>query len=355
MIKVAVVGAGRIAQHHLACLRALPSAEPAAVCDRSGALASIAAERFEVPRWFQDSAEMLETIRPDVVHVTTPPSSHGPLARQAMEHGAHVFVEKPVSTSYDELTGLVEHAREKGLHLIENLSTLFNPEVQELQRMVDQGDLGRIVHAEVFLCRHFPPTDPYVDPNTVHDTMALPLGPISDWLPHLASLVHNFVGEHERVIGSSLTTSPGSLLPFDEFRAFVETRGGTGGLAFSANIQPDVYALRVAGTRARATINLFEASLMLERRWPGPKPLNPLVDGLVQAYQLQRASLAGIARKLGGSRQTHAGVWRHIEATYAALSRGEDPPVSIDRILAVSRLVSDIEERVRVASQAASD
>jgi predicted dehydrogenase len=342
VIRAAVVGAGRIGQHHLACLQALAGVELAAVCDRSAALAELAAERFNVPQYFQDFGEMLDSVGPTVVHVATPPRSHFALAMETLEAGAHAFVEKPITSSYDELTALAEKASERGLHVIENFSTLFYPEVLTVQGLVDAGVLGEVVHVDVFLCRQFSDTDPYIDPNAVHETMALPLGPIEDWLPHLASLANKFVGKHKQVVGTSLTKSPGSRLPYDEFRAYIQAERGTAALAFSANIQPDTYTLQVAGTRARATVNMFEARLTLERRWPCPKPLNPLVNGLVESYQVQRSSLISLARKLGGSRSTHLGVWQHIEETYAALSSGRTPPVSLAQVLDTNRLVSDI-------------
>jgi predicted dehydrogenase len=349
MISVAVVGAGRIAQHHLACLAELPGVQTVAVCDRSAALAGIAAERFGIPRAFQDFGELLDSAKPDVVHVTTPPRSHFSLAMQALERGSHVFVEKPIATSSEQLNQLVDEAEKRRLYVIENLSTLFHPEVLRLQKVLDQGTIGEVIHAEVFLCRHFPDTDPYVDPNAVHDTMALPLGPISDWLPHLATLVIKFIGKHDRIVGASLTkSSPSSRLPFDEFRAYVEAEGRTGAIAFSANIQPDTYTIRVEGTKARATVNMFEAALALERRWPFPKPLNPVVNNLVQGYQLNRSSLVSIARKLGGSRTAHPGIWGHIASTYEALRAGQRPPVSVEQIVATHRLVADIEQHVGV-------
>ena len=74
-MKVAVIGAGHIARQHLSCLKQLPVADTVGVCDLSPAMAESAAELFGVPRWFSDHKEMLEEVRPDVVHVGTPPRS----------------------------------------------------------------------------------------------------------------------------------------------------------------------------------------------------------------------------------------------------------------------------------------
>ena len=69
-MKVAVIGAGHIAQQHLGALREIPEANVVGVCDLSPSMAMAASEKFGVPAWFRDHAEMIEATRPDVLHVT---------------------------------------------------------------------------------------------------------------------------------------------------------------------------------------------------------------------------------------------------------------------------------------------
>ena len=57
------------------------------------------AERFAIPECFSDVQEMLRPCRPDVVHITTPPQSHFPLAKQCLEAGSHVYLEKPFTVT----------------------------------------------------------------------------------------------------------------------------------------------------------------------------------------------------------------------------------------------------------------
>ena len=94
-MKAALIGAGQIARQHLTCLKALPGVELAAICDLSPATAEAAAERYGIRDWFTDHRALLEKARPDVVHVTTPPTSHFGLAMDSFDAGAHV---SPVMT-----------------------------------------------------------------------------------------------------------------------------------------------------------------------------------------------------------------------------------------------------------------
>ena len=91
MIKAALIGTGQIARQHLGCLRTLPNVEVAGVCDLSPALAESTAERFGIPAWYTDYRRLLDEVRPDVVHVTTPPPSHFPLASRLRSRAALSF------------------------------------------------------------------------------------------------------------------------------------------------------------------------------------------------------------------------------------------------------------------------
>ncbi|MGC2778134.1 MAG: Gfo/Idh/MocA family oxidoreductase, partial [Bradyrhizobium sp.] len=119
-MKAALIGAGQIARQHLACLNTLPGVELVAICDLSPATAEAAAERYAIPFWFTDHRAMLEQVRPDVVHVTTPPTSHFRLGMDALDAGAHVIVEKPATSTFEELETLTRRAKEKGRHVVED-------------------------------------------------------------------------------------------------------------------------------------------------------------------------------------------------------------------------------------------
>ena len=143
-MKAALIGAGQIARQHLACLKGLPSVELAAICDLSPATAEAAAERYGIPAWFTDHQSMLERTRPDVVHVTTPLTSHFRLAMDSLDAGAHVIVEKPATRTFQELEALVRRAQEVGRHLIEDYNYVFNGAPQAIQQRIKSGEFGMV-------------------------------------------------------------------------------------------------------------------------------------------------------------------------------------------------------------------
>ena len=314
-----------------------------AVCDLSPATAECAAERFGVRSWFTDYRTMLREARPDVVHVTTPPTSHYRIATEALEAGARVIVEKPVTTTFAELEGLLERSRQLGLALTEDYNYVFNQAPQEILRRIERGEVGAVTHVEVSICLDLFGPGGFADANVPQPILSIPGGAIADFLPHLASLAHEFVGPH-RTAHAVWTKRRPSILPYDEFRAVVEAERGTASLGFSACAQPDAFWLRVYGERLQASANLFETRLTFDRVRPGPKPLRPLLNGLEEGRAIRRAALATLLRKFRGP-GAYEGLWEYLRRTYRALAAGAELPVPERQVLEVNRLVEALKPR----------
>jgi predicted dehydrogenase len=342
-VKAAVVGAGRIARQHLECLTELAGADVVAVCDLSPVTAEAAAERFGVPHWFVDHQAMLAECEPDVVHVTTPPASHVPVASDALRAGAHVIVEKPITPTLPELDELLGLASETGRHVVEDHNYVFNSQTRRLLELRDTGALGEVVDVEVSICLDITaPGSVFTDPNLPHGALAMPGGAIADFLTHLASLACAFVGPHRDVRSVWTKRDPYSPLRADEMRAVVEGERGTAGLSFSSGGAPDIFRLRVQGTHMRAEANLFEAGLVVERVRGGPRPLQPVLNGFAAARDTAWSGVAGLVRKLGGGPGSYEGLWELVRLSYEAFRTGAEPPVSRESILAVNRLATAV-------------
>jgi len=342
-MKAALIGAGQIARQHLACLKSLPDAKLVGICDLSPAAAESAAERFGVPAWFVNHREMMEKVRPDVVHVTTPPTSHFRLAMDALEAGAHVIVEKPATPTLEELELLAGQAKKAGLHLIEDYNYQFNNATQRILQLVNSGEFGPVVHVEVFIALNILGPDGFADPNSPHPALGLTGGAIADFLPHLASLAHLFVGPH-RTAKSVWSKREPSILPYDEFRGVVDGERGTAVLGFSSNAQPDAFWLRVYGERMQATANLFETRLTFDGPRNVPKPLRPFFSGLDEAKAIRRAALSTLLRKFKGP-GAYEGLWEFLARTYRAFAAGTVLPITATEVIEVNRMSDALKPR----------
>src|SRR6266576_2969935 len=151
MLKIAIVGCGKVADQHVAAIHRIPQCEIVSVCDWEPLMAKQLAQRFGIAGCFSDLKEMLEAVSPDIVHITTPPDSHYSLAKQCLESGSHVYLEKPFTVTASETESLIELAQHRGLKITVGHNYLFTLEMLEMRRLVEQGFLGgRPVHLESY-------------------------------------------------------------------------------------------------------------------------------------------------------------------------------------------------------------
>ena len=81
----------------------------------------------------------------DAVVIATPVPTHHSLAKQALEAGKHVFVEKPPAMRSSEMDELVALAAERDLVLMPGHLLLYHPGVQKLKELIDAGELGDVL------------------------------------------------------------------------------------------------------------------------------------------------------------------------------------------------------------------
>ncbi|MHC4996362.1 MAG: Gfo/Idh/MocA family protein [Planctomycetota bacterium] len=338
MIKAVVIGGGAIAREHLSCLRLMEGVELSGLCDLSPVMAEATAEQFAVRRWYTDHREMFSEVNPDVVHVTTPPQSHVLLAGEALDAGAHVFVEKPITFEASELRFLKDKAAEQNRLLVEDHNYLFNESVQRVLGLIESGDFGEVVHVEVTIALDIVGEGSrYADRNLRHPTLDLPGGAIADFVTHMSYLLYAFVGRHNKVSVLWDKRKKDTPLPYDEMRAVIEAEKGTGSVVFSSHAQPDGFWVKAHGTKMRASMSLFEPFLMLERAG-GPRPLLPVRNGLAAARAYRRSAIGGLWRKLSGKPMGCEGLWSLLDRFYGAVRNGGAAPIDMEQIEAVHAL-----------------
>jgi predicted dehydrogenase len=340
-----LIGAGQIARQHLNCLRELPEADVVAVCDLSGVAAEMVASRYDVPFWLINNKNLYKLTNSNIIHITTPPTSHFPLASASLEAGAHVIVEKPATRTLDELAALVALAAGHRRALIENYNYLYNKQIMKIREILAETSESPNLDVEITINLNIAGDGAFADQDARHPALSLSGGAIADFLPHLASLSHALVGGH-RAVRTLWTRRSRSPLRADEFRALVEAERGTALLGLSAGAQPDAFLVRVYSEQMTIEANLFETSLTIDRVRGGPRPLRPLWNALERARAMRRDAVAGLIRKLSGGPGAYEGLWELLRRCYTSFAIDSRPPVSSDDLLAVNRLVAELQSEI---------
>ena len=346
-LKVSLIGTGRIAHEHLSCLRQLPGVELVGVCDRLSSVAEMTAERFGIARSFNDHRQMLETVKPDVVHVTTGVNSHLSLALDALDAGCHVLVEKPITADHKDFLTLKSRAQQTGRLLMEDHNYIFNEPIQRILALIHSGEFGSVEHVDVFYSASIMEAwSPFADKNISHPAMSLPGGPIRDFLPHLSYLSYVFVGAHRSVHTIWKKRAPNCPFPADEFRALIEAEQGTATVSFSANVQPNSIWVRVYGTKMQAEANLMEPRWSFERLRPMNPGLLPFVNQMNEACAIGKSALRSLWYRLAAKSISYQGIWEFLRQTYHSIQTGSELPVTLRQVEAVSLMVEDLTSEV---------
>jgi predicted dehydrogenase len=116
-----------------------------ALCDVSPETRGEFARRYPNARVTEAFGELLEDPAVDAVVIATPVPTHYSLAKQALEAGKHVFVEKPPAMRGEEMDELVALAEERDLTLMPGHLLLYHPGVRTLKALVDEGSLGDVL------------------------------------------------------------------------------------------------------------------------------------------------------------------------------------------------------------------
>src|SRR5258706_14723668 len=254
-----LIGCGAIAREHLTVLAELDNVEVVDVWEISTARGLAAAERFGIARSYPSHRSLLADLKPDLVHITTPPASHFPIAQDCLAAGLNVFCEKPMTVRYSDFCTLKQLARDKGCMLMENQQNRFHTSIRRIEELIKSGELVDVIEVQICLSLNITSANsPYVDENAPHFGLTLSGGVIGDFLPHIAYLVYMFTGKILDVHTGWMKHKSDSPLPADEFRGMIKGERTTAYVSFSGNAQPDGFLIRVVGTRMRVEANLFD-------------------------------------------------------------------------------------------------
>ncbi|HEY4348007.1 MAG TPA: Gfo/Idh/MocA family oxidoreductase [Gaiellaceae bacterium] len=142
-VRVAQVGLGRWGQNLVRNIDVL--ADLVWICDADETLREQFAKRFPNSLATGSFEEVLADPELEAVVVATPVPTHYKLAKQALEAGKHVFVEKPPAMRAAEMEELVELAEARGKILMPGHLLLYHPGVRKLKELIDSGDLGDVL------------------------------------------------------------------------------------------------------------------------------------------------------------------------------------------------------------------
>ena len=351
MLKVAIVGCGKIADSHASQIQRIKQCEMVGVCDREPLMAKQLAERFPVKQYFSDLGELLSESRPDVVHITTPPESHFELAMNCLESGCHVYVEKPFTLYEHEAKKLIRTANDRGLKITAGHDDQFTHVARRMRTLVREGFLGDgPVHMESYYCYELGRTG-YAG--------AL-LGDKQHWVRRLpGKLLQNIISHGIARIAEFLTTdSPqviahGFISPYlkslgeteiiDELRVIISgDERTTAYFTFSSQMRPSLHQFRVYGSKNGLVLDHDQETLIKLRGTRFKSYLEKFVPPVIFARQHLGNLRSNLKIFLARDFQMKAGMKCLIESFYHSIVEHTPEPIPYREILLTARIMDAI-------------
>ena len=202
MIRAAIIGLGKMGMSHAAILGGLPNVELVAACDMDSLLQS-AFKKLTKIQMYTDYKKMIEEVKPDCVYVVTPTKLHYDMVMFALEHGCHVFCEKPFALTVEQGERMVAMAKAKGLVNQVGYHNRYIGTFNEMKRLLAEGVIGKPFH---FMGEAYGPVVLKSKGGTWRSDKKNGGGCIEDYAAHVLNLINY-------VTGSNLVDCKGTQMP----------------------------------------------------------------------------------------------------------------------------------------------
>jgi len=274
MIRIALLGAGRIGQVHARTIRGMDNATVTAVSDFFPETAEKLAKSLGAE--VRDNDAIMASDDVDAVVVGTPTDTHFDLIMAAAKAGKAIFCEKPVDMSADRIRELIAAVEKAGVPFMTAFNRRFDPSFANVQSRISAGEVGDVEMVTILSRDPTPPPLSYVKSSggifrdmMIHDLdmarFLLGEEPI-EVVAYGSALVDPAIGEAGDVdtAGVMLKTASGKICQISNSRRAtygydqrIEVHGAKGMLRAENHLENTVEVATEAGYRRAPTLNFF--------------------------------------------------------------------------------------------------
>ncbi len=257
MIKVAIIGIGKMGISHLSILGAHPKVEIVGVADTSKFSTDIL-KKYTSFNIFNDYKKMLESVSPDAVVVSVPTKFHSNIVKDLIERNIHVFVEKPFCIDLDMGEQLVKMVKERNVINQVGYHNKFIGTFEEVKNIVTSGHIGTINHFEG---ESYGPVVIKRKQSNWRSNPAEGGGCLMDYASHVIDLVNYLVAPIQNVRGTILNSIYSENVE-DAVYALLETENNITG-SISVNWSDETYrkmttSITINGTKGKIIADTTE-------------------------------------------------------------------------------------------------
>ena len=263
MLKIALIGAGKMGISHLSILGGYADVDIAGVCDTSKMVTDFLTKHGKF-NCFSDYNKMIKEINPDAVVVAVPTKFHYSIIKDLLEKNIHVFAEKPFCLTYEQSEELVQLAAKNKLVNQVGYHNKFIGTFREVKRIAQSGALGDIYH---FIGESYGPVVVKKKSETWRSDPAEGGGCLLDYASHVIDLLNDILSPVQSSKGTLLKSIYSGQVE-DAVYSLLEMQSGQSGV-LSVNWSDDTYrkmstSITLVGTKGKLISDANELKLFLK-------------------------------------------------------------------------------------------
>ena len=355
MLRIAIVGCGKIADAHASQIKRIKGAKIVAAFDSEKLMASQFCKRYAAKGSYDNFDELIDEEKPDIVHITTPPQSHFSLAMKCLKAGCHIYVEKPFTLYTSEARELLKFAESNNLYVTVGHDAQFTHAANRLRALVKENYLGSSpVHMESAYCYDFGDAM-YAkallgDKN--HWIRELPGNLLQNVISHgIAKIAEYIESDDPEIIvnahRSPLLNSIGEKQVTDELRVIInDDNKRTAYFTFSSQIRPSLNQFRIYGRKNG--IFMDETKQMVIPNFGGQYKSfgEKFIPSLNYSINYLKNFFVNFKLFLKNQFHFEAGKMNLIQLFYNSISSEADPPIRYSEIIRTTLIMERIFENI---------
>lgn len=274
MLKVALIGAGKMGISHLAILGGYANVDIVGVCDTSKMVTDFLKKKGGF-QCFSEYKKMISDTKPDAIVVAVPTKYHYGIIKDLLQHGLHVFAEKPFCLNYQQSEELVKLAATQKVINQVGYHNKFIGTFKEVKRIAQSGALGEIYH---FIGESYGPVVIKKKADTWRSDPAEGGGCLLDYASHVIDLINDIVSPINAAKGTLLKSIYSGQVE-DAVYSLVDTQSGQSGM-ISVNWSDDTHrkmttSVTLVGTKGKLISDANELKVYFREE----RPLDNYVKG----------------------------------------------------------------------------
>jgi nucleoside-diphosphate-sugar epimerase/predicted dehydrogenase len=336
-MKVGFVGCGSNSDYHINFAKDYNNLEIVGIVDKNKKMARECSEKFGITKTFSTIRELVDYQQPDVIHIVTPPKTHYLLAKEAIQSGCNVLVEKPLTLNFQEACELYDLAEQEGVKLCAMHNHFFDPCMLQAREFIASGQIGDIINVESYygMNTRIDAFRKYPAPNVLPWLYDLPGGVYQDFMAHPLYVLLPFIGNVENIElqEKSFGELPQNLS--DELRIVIKGEKAFGVVTISFTAKPLEHFIKIYGTKAVIKVNVDTMTTTIHKLSRLPKAAQKATLNLSESWQLFKSTVANIWNFGRGRLRPYHGMKTLIHRFYDAVDGKEVIPVSREEALNV--------------------